>query len=125
VVTAYLMSVYDHDKLPRIYWIILNNIVLPIPIGVCFCGLIHERSVLRSFLASRPTIFFGRVSFAFYLIHYKSPFSQFVDSIWGGFFADLVLLGGLASLLYLGIEEPLRKLLRGKRIPRLPASVVS
>ena len=111
---THALAVCDSRNLPRINWIITDDFLMPIPIAICFYGLIRERGPIRRLLASRPAVFFGKVSFAFYLIHY-GVFSKFIDNMGYNIFIQFILLVIAASVLYLFVEEPLRRLLRGKR----------
>jgi peptidoglycan/LPS O-acetylase OafA/YrhL len=116
--SMHLMAVCDRRELPLIYWTVADNFLLPVAVAICFYGLIHERGPIRAFLASRPMIFFGKVSFAFYLVHF-GVFSELIARLGYGLCVDFLLLLLVSTILYLAIEEPLRKLLRGKRPARL------
>jgi peptidoglycan/LPS O-acetylase OafA/YrhL len=122
IACTHVLAVCDGRDLPRINWIVTDDFVMPIPIAIFFFGLIREVGPIRWLLASRPAVFFGKVSFAFYLIHY-GVFSVYIDSLGFNIFIQFVLLVIVASVLYLFVEEPLRRLLRGKRKAR--ASVTS
>jgi peptidoglycan/LPS O-acetylase OafA/YrhL len=94
-------------------WLVTNNFLAPAVIAIGLYGLIVEKSVITALLGSRLMVFCGRASFAFYLIH-VSVFEARFDSLGYNLAERFLLLMALSGLLYLGFEEPMRKLIRGK-----------
>jgi len=112
VAGMYALAACAQWKLPLAAWAAVNLFFIPASVALLFYGLIVEKGFLAWLLATPPLIFLGKISYAFYLIH---------DSDFDGRFANLgfrlslrfLLLLALAALLYLGVEEPLRRLIRG------------
>ena len=80
------------------------------------------KGLLSKFLSSRPFVVLGEVSFALYIVHMsvlgwyvqrQAFFFQLHPSFRLGIYWLLCLL--FAYLMHKGIEEPMRKLLLGKR----------
>jgi peptidoglycan/LPS O-acetylase OafA/YrhL len=87
-------------------------LLLPVGTALLFYGLIHEQTWLRRLLATRLFDLLGKSSYAFYLIHMGVVtvlLNQYVSRNLGVQFGLLV---GLSILLFLGVEDPLRKQLR-------------
>jgi peptidoglycan/LPS O-acetylase OafA/YrhL len=109
----HLMAICDRRNLPTIAWGAANNIVVPIGVAVFFWGLIDERGPIRWLLSTKTAVFLGKISFAFYLVH-VGFFSDMLVRLGCGRLMEFILLVVLAAMLYLGVEEPMRKVLRGR-----------
>jgi peptidoglycan/LPS O-acetylase OafA/YrhL len=98
---------------------LLNNLLLPVPIGFLYWGLLRERTLLSRLLSSNAFGLMGRSSYSFYLLH-----SLVIDYIsvpwvlpWMGNRALCVLLTlaftwSISILLYLAFEEPVNLSIR-------------
>lgn len=97
--------------------IVLNDLVLPTFIGMFLMGLTSESTCLRSMLSSRPFIFLGRASYAFYLVH-MSVISGFISSHLHGLGSRsgtvvlFVACNLVAGALYLFVELPANRKVR-------------
>ena len=91
---------------------IINNLVLPVFICILFYGLIVEESMARRFLGSRIMIFLGKTSYVFYLIHVGVIQFILEYTVSTNMFVIFILINLLALVIYLSVEEPMRKLIR-------------
>lgn len=98
---------------------LINNLLLPLPIGILYWGLLRERTLLSRLLASDTLGLLGRSSYSFYLLH-----SLVIDYIsipfalgWMGNRALCVLLTlavtwAASILLFWCFEEPVNLAIR-------------
>jgi peptidoglycan/LPS O-acetylase OafA/YrhL len=122
VVGMYALAACDQWKLPLADWAAVNLFFIPASVGLLFYGLVVENSFLAWLLATRPLIFLGKISYAFYLIH-NSDFDGRFANLGLNLAVRFLLLLALAALLYLGIEEPMRRLIRGGKNPGFTAHI--
>ena len=95
-----------------IYGRLLNNLILPVFAAIFFWGLIIERSLGSILLSSRPFLFAGKISYAFFLVH-AGLFQLLISQITGSnLILQYILLNGLAAILYYSIELPGLKFFR-------------
>jgi peptidoglycan/LPS O-acetylase OafA/YrhL len=121
LVVIAMLVVYAHQPLHYGAAILLNNFLMPLPIGMLYWGLMREDTWLSRLLSSKFAGLLGRSSYSFYLLH-----SLVIDS-----FSIPLLLPRLGSrltcviltfiltwaasiLLFLYYEEPLNRLIRRK-----------
>ncbi|MBD8487291.1 acyltransferase [Echinicola sp. CAU 1574] len=92
--------------------IVINNFLLPIiGIGPLIWGLLHEKTYLKTFLATPFMQLLGNASYAFYLIHiglFKDYIAIYISNFW----LLLIVLQVIAILLFLYIETPIKIFLR-------------
>jgi peptidoglycan/LPS O-acetylase OafA/YrhL len=110
---VYLLAICGGHRWEWTGWLIASNFYLPVVIALFFYGLMVERSPLAWLLASGPMVFCGRISYAFYLIHVSALNVRF-EEMEIGLAERFALLMILSALLHLGVEEPLRRLIRGR-----------
>jgi peptidoglycan/LPS O-acetylase OafA/YrhL len=103
----------------------LNNVVLPLFAVSLLAGLAREETRLAKLLASRPAQFLGRVSYAFYLVHYGAMalwvFPRIAIPGWpmATWLVWLVTANVAAIVVYVAIEHPAQSaLLRWSARPR-------
>lgn len=114
----FLMSTFQEECTYGTFYtggMIVNNLVLPIFICTFFYGLINENSTIRAILESRPLVFLGKTSYVFYLIHVgviQFILEYFVTT---NIFLIFIIINLMAAIIYLGIEEPMRKLIRQEK----------
>lgn len=95
--------------------IFINNVVLVPGICLLLYGLIHEPSLLRRVLSSRPFDLLGKASYAFYLIH-AGLLDRFLDlHVTTSLLLKFVIVNALAIALYKGVEYPLYQKLMARR----------
>ena len=109
---------YDYGQ-EHPWGIFINNVVLPGAIVLWFTGLLTEDTWLRRLLSSRPLQVLGKSSYLFYLIHMGFIQELVAHHITGHLLGQFVVLNVLAIGLYYGLEEPLHRLLRARRVPRV------
>ena len=86
---------------------VINNVFLPIGgIAILYWGLITEKTIVSKFLSTKWMIFFGKISYVFYLIHIQV--GKINDNII--FVSILSIL--LSAIIFKLIEEPLNLYLR-------------
>ena len=95
---------------------IINNLILPVFICILFYGLIIEDSIIQKFLGSRPMVFLGKASYVFYLIHVGVIQFILEYTVSSNIFIIFIIMNLLAAAIYLIIEEPMRKMIRQKRL---------
>lgn len=100
---------------------LLNNFALPPFYAMLFYGLITERSVARSLLASRPMVLLGKSSYIYYLIHLGIVQAAVARVVCPATFTPITLaehavqfalLNIAAIALFLLVEDPLNHLIR-------------
>ncbi len=110
------------------------NLLVVLGFGGMILGLAYRRGPVNAVLESRPSMFFGRISFSFYLVHYiPARLSLWLfdlrlhDSPLWLRVVSLVVLGGfcvgLATLMHRWVELPSQRLARRvlaptRRVPR-------
>jgi peptidoglycan/LPS O-acetylase OafA/YrhL len=96
--------------------VIVNNLYLPVGICIIFTGLIKERTIISTILASKFFSILGRSSYALYLIHIS-----FIQVVLLSFFNIKTIPGALAMLvsllvialaLHYFVEEPTNRKIR-------------
>lgn len=92
--------------------IALNNLALPVGIGLLYAGLLTEGTWLRRLLASAPLQLLGKSSYAFYLIHLGVVQTWLHDYVTDNTLLLFGLLNGVAIGLYYLVEQPLNRWLR-------------
>jgi len=99
------------------FGMVLNNLVLPIFVGVLFCGLMSELTLIGRILSSAPFVFFGRTSYAFYLVH-LGILEILINSRTGSLGVRLrvgvlfVAANAVSAILFLLVEKPANSLIR-------------
>jgi peptidoglycan/LPS O-acetylase OafA/YrhL len=119
LVTA-MMAVYRRPDAGPYAIILINNFLIPAPIGLLYWGLIRERSVLSALLSGGFVGLLGRSSYCFYLLH--TLIIQRVSSLPAVATAarPLVVVSAfvgtwiLAIVLYRVYEEPVNRWIRGR-----------
>lgn len=92
---------------------LLNNFILPPGIALLFYGLLSERSAARWVLSSSLFSALGKSSYVFYLIHI--PLFAVLYFRWGQHpLPVLLVITVIAWLIYIGVEQPLNRLIRRK-----------
>jgi peptidoglycan/LPS O-acetylase OafA/YrhL len=61
--------VYRHSPLNLFAVVLINNFLIPVPIGLLYWGLLRENTAVARFLATRACGLLGRGSYSFYLLH--------------------------------------------------------
>ncbi|MBC6607891.1 acyltransferase [Hymenobacter sp. BT188] len=91
----------------------VNNLYLPLCIATIFTGLLREKSLVSTFLSTKPLAILGKSSYAFYLIHMGlihellSPYFNEKSTL--GALAIYLILVALSVALYYFFEEPVNK----------------
>ena len=85
--------------------VLLNNLLLPIGVGIFYWGLLTEQSLARKALSSPIAVFMGTTSFAFYLIH-VGVICTAIYALTRNMVITFILPKFRAWLLYHGLEEP-------------------
>jgi peptidoglycan/LPS O-acetylase OafA/YrhL len=100
---------------------LLNNFALPPFYAMLFYGLITERGMVRSLLASRVMVLFGKSSYIYYLIHMGivqalvarvACLTTFAPATLTEHAVQFVLLNAVAIALFLFVEDPLNHFIR-------------
>ncbi|MBI3501194.1 MAG: acyltransferase [Bacteroidetes bacterium] len=91
---------------------LINNIILPVGIAVFFYGLLTEKSIIRTMLATKLFTLLGKSSYIFYLIHNGFLFSFFYFALHLNIIVIFILLQCTSILLYFIAEKPLNNLIR-------------
>jgi peptidoglycan/LPS O-acetylase OafA/YrhL len=112
--------------------LIVNNLLLPLPVGMLYFGLIFERTFIRKILSSNFFRLCGRSSYAFYLLHI--PVINFIGNpLLQKYFASnynayvivvLIITFFLSILLFFFYEEPMNKLIK-RLFKKMPTSIHS
>jgi peptidoglycan/LPS O-acetylase OafA/YrhL len=100
---------------------LINNFLLPPGIALLFYGLLCEHSLLRKCLGSSPFILLGKSSYAFYLVHVPL-FGILYYRLGQKPLPVLLIILLIAFLLYIWVEQPLSRLIRGQA--RKPAKTL-
>ncbi len=94
---------------------VLNNLVLPLWVCLMFAGLIAGPTRLSRALSSRPAVFLGKASYAFYLVHLgvigDFAIARLPNNVWLPFTLFLAM-NAAAALLYLAVEHPVHSWVR-------------
>ncbi|NLF25766.1 MAG: acyltransferase [Deltaproteobacteria bacterium] len=85
---------------------VINNLIVPVCVGVFISGLLVERSWIRAFLASRLMELLGKSSYVFYLIHLGVFYELTSRLISQNYWVLFTLINVYAVLMYLFIEHP-------------------
>ncbi len=117
----------------------INNVFLPLALGLVIYGLLTEKTKLRSILSTNTFEQLGKSSYAFYLLHYSYAF--FLLHFYGiskifSFSGNLDMLNYplyfiqvviVALLLHKYVEEPACKFIQGvgNRLQQIQPQVVS
>lgn len=88
--------------------VLIHNFLLPIGVGIFYWGLLTEKTMVRSVLASPIVLFMGRTSYAFYLIHLGVVFTV-VQALTQNLVLTFVVLQVVAWLLYRTVEQPVAR----------------
>ncbi len=104
------------------------DVAFAIPFALLILSLsLTQESAFARFLASRPMVFAGEVSFAFYLVHV--PASQIWNLVHPGtdltnYFAKMIFIALVASGIHFAIEKPAQRLVKRALtfLSRRPAS---
>jgi len=111
----FLMSRFQEPCTYGVFYpagIIINNLILPIFICFLFYGLIIEKSIIQKFLGTNIMVFLGKASYVFYLIHVGVFQFMLEHTVSNNMFVIFVIMNILAVIIYLTIEEPMRKFIR-------------
>ncbi len=101
--------------------IVLNNLVIPLAVAAFYAGLLTESTWIKGLLASPTLVLLGQSSYTFYLIHY-GVIQDYLSRITGsGTLVLFVFLNVLSVILFKYVEEPLNRMIRGKRVELLAA----
>jgi peptidoglycan/LPS O-acetylase OafA/YrhL len=95
---------------------IIYLLILPPFVGALFYGLVVERTWFSWLLGSQVLVIMGASSYCFYLIHVGG--ANFLISQWVaiyGLFPGYLGLVAISIILWLGVEEPLRRLVLSHR----------
>jgi peptidoglycan/LPS O-acetylase OafA/YrhL len=121
LLVAAMTRIYGHAPLNLRAIILINNFLIPFPIGLLYWGFLRERTILSRILSSKFFGLLGRSSYAFYLLHtliidYISV--PFLDSA-PAYRTICGILTFLATwyisiLLFLFYEEPVNLFIRNK-----------
>ena len=104
---------------PQIYGVhtfpglIINNFFLPLMILLFFRGLLFERTFISQIFASKAGQLLGKASYAFYLIHVGFIEIGLHHFISRNVLVLFVMLNLISICLYLLVEEPLNKKVKG------------
>jgi len=114
-----MMLVYRRASLDLSAVILINNFLIPLPIGLLYWGLIREQTLLSRLLSTKTLRLLGRGSYSFYLLH-----TLIIDCVsvpllasTGGYRHLYVVLTFLITwvisiLLFFVYEEPINVILR-------------
>src|SRR5882757_5298322 len=127
VLVAAMMTVYRRPDAGPYAIILINNFLIPAPIGLLYWGLIRERSVLSALLSGGFVGLLGRSSYCFYLLH-----KLIIDRLSGlpvlaTAARPLVVVSTfvgtwiIAIVLYRVYEEPVNRWIRGRFADRTDA----
>jgi peptidoglycan/LPS O-acetylase OafA/YrhL len=93
--------------------IVINNMILPIAgISVLYWGLLTERNIINSILASPLFVLLGRASYAFYLIHVGIFAEWFIKNVSENPGLLFLYLNVVSILLYKFLEHPVNALIK-------------
>jgi len=99
--------------------LVLDGLILPLCLFVFYGGLVVEKSLIQKLLSSPLMVLLGQSSYSFYLIQQgivMGFISYKLTSDWYGAFTWTIIF---SILIYKWIEEPLNRLIRGKKSPVL------
>lgn len=114
---------------PQIYGVhtfpglIINNFFLPLMILLFFRGLLFERTLISKLFASSPGQLLGKASYAFYLVHVGFIEVGLHHYISHNVLVLFVLLNLISIGLYLVVEEPLNKKVKGWLVRKKEATL--
>jgi peptidoglycan/LPS O-acetylase OafA/YrhL len=108
--TGFINSLNVNGKLFSVF-ILTNNAALPLSIALLFSGLLCERSLLRSLFRTGPMVLLGKSSYVFFLIH-TGVVRRLLWSVTPNHLAVFLVINVISVLVYLLVEEPLRKVIR-------------
>lgn len=99
--------------------IFLNNLVLPIFVGLFLYGLVQSKSILNRILGNRVFVLLGKSSYAFYLVH-KGVFAYWISPWIGNMNLGLpamcgiyfIVLNAISIGLYVAFEQPVNRIIR-------------
>jgi len=121
LVVISMLIVYGHQPLHYGTATVLNNFVMPLPIGILYWGLMREDTWLSRLLSSKFAGLLGRSSYSFYLLHalvidsFSIPWLlPRLGSRLTCVILTFVLTWTVAIVLFLYYEEPLNRLIRRK-----------
>jgi peptidoglycan/LPS O-acetylase OafA/YrhL len=93
------------------------NLVFPFFPMLLIYGLSTERTPVSRFLSLPPMTLLGRASYTFYLIHVGFVAGIVFDRLKLGVLLGFIALNLIAIAILLLYEEPMRRLIRGRRAP--------
>ena len=115
-ILVYLMSLLDNDGAvsQNIPFYFVYLFLLPLlGIAPLLFGLIQENTLVKSFFSNRVWVLLGKSSYAFYLVH-MGIFKFKLDTLTDNYFLIFIALNILAIAIYLFLEKPLNKFIRGR-----------
>jgi peptidoglycan/LPS O-acetylase OafA/YrhL len=96
--------------------LLFNNWVLPISFTLLISGLAVEKTKIAKILASRPLMFLGKSSYAFYLLHVSKPASLLgIEGV--GQYSWFVKINVISGLAFLLLEDPISRFIRRQKNP--------
>lgn len=94
---------------------ITDDFGLPICVAGLLYGLITEQTLLRKLLASRLLVLLGASSYTFYLIHVGVIHLFIYEHVSTDHLVRFIALNLCAVILFKLVEEPLNRLIRGRK----------
>ncbi len=115
MICIYLMSIIDNDgaaseKIP--YYFVYLLLLPLLGIAPLLFGLIQENTLIKQLFSNRVAVLLGKSSYAFYLIH-MGIFKFKLDTLTENYLIIFIVLNFLAIGIYLFLEKPLNRIIRG------------
>ncbi len=92
--------------------IFINNIMMPVGAVFLFYGMIYYKSFFQKIFASKLMVSLGDSTYSFYLLHTSFIISWIFKFISTNLLITFMCMVTFAYLFYIGIEQPLAKLIR-------------
>lgn len=92
--------------------LLINIFVLPFAVGLFFYGLLHERTLVKKLLETKPAVLLGKSSYIFYLIHIGLFSELLYRYVTHNYILNFPFLVVLSVILYKLVEAPLNNLIR-------------